>query len=69
VIRSLLYRNVLSGVLFVVAVVGIVVQIREIHQGLILPQTRLTLIAYFLIAIYAAASIALRLRATLKSRR
>jgi len=69
VIRSLLYRNVLSGVLFVVAVVGIVVQIREIHQGIILPETRLTLIAYFLIAIYAAASIALRLRATFKDKR
>lgn len=68
-IRSLLYRNVLSGVLFVVAVVGIVVQIREIHQGIILPETRLTLIAYFLIAIYAAASIALRLRATFKDKR
>jgi hypothetical protein len=69
VIRSLLYRNVLSGVLFVVAVVGIVVQIRQIHQGLILPETRLTLICYFLIAIYAAASIAVRLRATLKDKR
>jgi hypothetical protein len=69
VIRSILYRNVLSAVLFVVAVAGIVVQVREIHQGFVFPQTRLTLIAYFLIAIYAAASIALRLRATLKDKR
>ena len=68
-IRSALYRNVLSAVLFVVAIVGIFVQIREIHQGIILPQTRLTLIAYFLIAIYAGASIALRLRATFKDKR
>ncbi len=69
VIRSIVYRNVLSAVLFLVAVAGILVQIREIHQGLVFPQTRLTLIAYFLIAIYAAASIALRLRATLKDKR
>ena len=69
VIRSIVYRNVLSGVLFVVAVVGIFIQVREIRQGLILPQTRLTLIAYFLIAIYAAASIALRLRATFKDKK
>ncbi|GAC1305399.1 MAG: hypothetical protein NVSMB19_16820 [Vulcanimicrobiaceae bacterium] len=61
-IRSVLYRNSLSALLFIVAVAGIVVQIREIHLGIVLPQTRLVLIAYFLIAIYAAASIALRLR-------
>ena len=61
-IRSLAYRNVLSAVLFVVAVVGIVVQLRELHAGIILPQARLVLTAYFLIAIYALASIALRLR-------
>jgi len=62
VIRSLLYRNALSAVLFVVAVAGIVVKLREVREGLIFPETRLVLIAYFLIAIYAAASIALRLR-------
>ncbi len=61
-IRSILYRNALSAVLFVVAVAGIVVKLREVRQGLIFPETRLVLIAYFLIAIYAAASIALRLR-------
>ncbi|MBD5653934.1 MAG: hypothetical protein IAI50_01990 [Candidatus Eremiobacteraeota bacterium] len=69
VIRSIVYRNVLSAILLIVAIAGIVVQIREIHQGIIFPQTRLTLIAYFLIAIYAAASIALRLRATFKDKR
>jgi len=62
VIRSILYRNALSAVLFVVAVAGIVVKLREVRQGLIFPETRLVLVAYFLIAIYAAASIALRLR-------
>lgn len=61
-IRSLLYRNALSAVLFVVAVVGIIVKLHEVRQGLIFPETRLVLIAYFLIAIYAAVSIALRLR-------
>lgn len=61
-IRSLAYRNVLSAILFVVAVVGIVVQLRELHAGIVLPQARLVLTAYFLIAIYALASIALRLR-------
>ncbi|GAC1444167.1 MAG: hypothetical protein NVS2B8_08640 [Vulcanimicrobiaceae bacterium] len=61
-IRSRAYRNVLSGILFVVAIVGIVVQLRELHAGIVLPQARLVLMAYCLIAIYAAASIALRLR-------
>jgi len=66
VIRSVLYRNSLSALLFIVAVVGIFVQIREVHLGIVVPQTRLVLIAYFLIAIYAIASIALRLRSTKK---
>jgi len=35
---------------------------REVHMGLVSPQTRLVLIAYFLIAIYAVFSIVLRLR-------
>ncbi len=65
-IRSVLYRNSLSALLFIVAVVGIFVQIREVHLGIVVPQTRLVLIAYFLIAIYAIASIALRLRSTKK---
>jgi hypothetical protein len=68
VIRSSLYRNALSAVLFVVAVAGIVVKLREVRQGLVFPETRLVLIAYFLIAIYAAASIALRLRAAHQKR-
>ncbi len=67
-IRSVLYRNALSAVLLVVAVAGIVVKLREVREGLVFPETRLVLIAYFLIAIYAAASIALRLRAANRKR-
>lgn len=67
-IRSLLYRNALSAVLFVVAVVGIIVKMREVREGLVFPETRLVLIAYFLIAIYAAASIAIRVRASREKR-
>jgi len=66
VIRSIAYRNVLSAVLFTVAVVGIFVQLREIRAGIVLPQARLMLSAYFLIAIYSLASIALRLRGAKK---
>lgn len=62
-IRSLFFRNALSLTLFVVAVLGIVQQLHEIHEGLVFPQTRLVLIAYFLIAIYALASVVVRIRA------
>ncbi len=62
-IRSLVLRNALSAVLLVVALAGIVVQLREIRAGIILPQTRLVLVAYIVIALYALASIAVRARA------
>ncbi len=62
-IRSLVLRNALSAVLFVVAIAGIVVQIREVREGLIFPQTRIVLVAYIIIALYAIASIVVRLRA------
>ena len=62
-IRSLALRNALSALLLVVAVSGIVVEIREINQGIVIPQTRLVLTAYVLIAIYALASIVIRVRA------
>ena len=68
-IRSLLYRNALSAILFVVAIAGIGVQLRLVHQGIVEPQTRLVLVAYILIAIYAVASIALRLRGGTKTKR
>ncbi len=68
-IRSLAARNALSALLFVVAVIGIFVQIRNVREGIVGPETRLVLIAYFLIAIYALAAIAVRLRASGKPRR
>ncbi|MBD5606053.1 MAG: hypothetical protein IAI48_13345 [Candidatus Eremiobacteraeota bacterium] len=68
-IRSLVVRNALSAVLFVVATVGIVVQIHNVHQGIVGPETRLVLICYFLIAIYALASIVVRWRGIGKSGR
>jgi NADH:ubiquinone oxidoreductase subunit K len=67
-IRSLVARNALSAVLFVVAVIGIVVQLRNVREGLIGPETRLVLVAYSVIALYALASIAVRLRASGKTR-
>ena len=67
-IRSLLYRNALSAILFVVAVAGIVVQLRLVRFGLATSETRLVLVAYFLIAIYAVASIAVRVRAAREKR-
>jgi hypothetical protein len=44
VIRSLVVRNAISALLFVVAVVGVFVQIRNVHQGLVGPETRLAAI-------------------------
>jgi len=68
-IRSLAIRNALSAVLFVVAVFGIVVQVHNVRQGFVYPQTRLVLVAYFLIAIYALAAIVVRTRGIGKGRR
>ncbi len=62
-IRSLVLRNALSAILLVVALAGIVVQLREIRAGIIMAQTRFVLVAYIVIALYAAASIAVRLGA------
>jgi len=67
-IRSLVAQNALSAVLFVVAVIGIVVQLRNVREGLVGPETRLVLVAYSVIALYALASIAVRLRASGKTR-
>lgn len=60
-IRSRVLRNALSALLLVVALAGVVVQLRAIRAGIILPQTRLVLVAYIVIALYASASIAVRL--------
>ena len=62
-IRSLALRNALSALLLIVAIAGIVVQLREIRSGIIIPQTRLVLVAYIMIALYASASIAVRINA------
>jgi hypothetical protein len=68
-IRSLVVRNALSALLFVVAIVGIAVQLRNVQQGIVDSQTRLVLIAYILIAVYALASIVVRWRGLGKTRR
>ncbi len=62
-IRSIVYRNALSGLLFLVAVAGIAVQLRQVHEGLVFPQTRFVLVSYVLVAIYAIVSIVVRIRA------
>ncbi len=67
--RSLAVRNALSALLFVVAVVGIAVQLRLVHEGRVDSQTRLVLAGYFLVAIYALAAMVVRTLAILKSRR
>jgi hypothetical protein len=63
VIRSLVYRNALSAILFVVAIVGIVVKLGEIHSGIIDSMTRFVLASYIVVALYALASIAVRVNA------
>jgi hypothetical protein len=68
VIRSLVYRNVLSATLFVVALAGIVVKAGEIHRGLIDSTTRLVLAGYIVVAIYALVSIAVRVNAVRNKR-
>jgi len=68
VIRNLAARNAISVLLLVVAVAAIAVQIREIRQGIVLPQTRLVLVGYVLVALYAVASIAVRVGAARRKR-
>ncbi len=67
-IRNLAARNAISVLLLVVAVAAIAVQIREIRQGIVLPQTRLVLVGYVLVALYAVASIAVRVGAARRKR-
>jgi len=61
--RNPALRNAISVALLIVAIVGIGTEVRLIHLGMVDSQTRLTLAGYIIIAIYAAASIAVRLRA------
>jgi hypothetical protein len=67
-IRSLVLRNALSALLLVVAVAGIVVKAGEVHRGIVDENTRFVLAGYFLVALYALASIAVRIKAA-RSRR
>lgn len=62
-IRSLIYRNALSAILFVVAIVGIVVKLGEIHSGIIDSMTRFVLAAYIVVVLYALTSIVVRVNA------
>jgi hypothetical protein len=66
VIRSQFYRNALSATLFAVAVAGIVVKVGEIHRGIVDATTRFVLAGYILVALYALASIAVRINAARK---
>ncbi len=67
-IRSLAARNVLSVVLLIVAIVGIIVQVRDVHQGIVLPQTRFVIVGYAVIIVYAIASIAVRVNSMRRPR-
>lgn len=68
VIRSLLVRNALSAVLFIVAVVGIFLQAGRIREGLDISQARFYVAAYTVVALYALASIVVRVRAARRRR-
>ncbi|MGP6158549.1 MAG: hypothetical protein ACLPYS_13780 [Vulcanimicrobiaceae bacterium] len=62
---SVLYRNAISAALLVVALVGVAVQLKAGNRGLEHGlQGHFVLAGYILVAIYAGASIAVRLRAT-----
>jgi hypothetical protein len=63
VTRTLIYRNALSAILFVVAVVGIVVKLGEVRHGIVDGTTRFVLAGYMVVALYALASIAARVNA------
>jgi hypothetical protein len=63
VTRTLIYRNALSAILFVVAVAGIVVKLGEVHHGIVDGTTRFVLAGYIVVALYALASIAARVNA------
>jgi hypothetical protein len=63
-VTSLFYRNAISLVLLIVALAGIAVQVRAGSRGFERGvQGHFVLAAYIVVAIYAAASIAIRLRA------
>ncbi len=67
-IRSLAARNALSVLLLVVAITGLIVQIRDVREGFVFPQTRLVIVGYAVIVVYAIASIAVRVSAARRKR-
>jgi hypothetical protein len=60
-VMSRVTRNAISAALLVVALVGLAVQFREIHQG-IPGQHAFVVAAYIAVVVYAGASIVLRAR-------
>ena len=65
-IRSAAFRNALSVALLALAIVGIATQVDLIRKGFVEPQARLTIAGYALVGIYAAVSLAVRLRMSKK---
>jgi hypothetical protein len=64
-VTSVLYRNAISAVLLAVALAGVAVQLKTGSHGLDHGvQGHFVLAGYILVAIYAGASIAARLRAS-----
>jgi hypothetical protein len=68
VIKSLALRNAISALLLAVVIAGIVAKVGEIRHGIVDSTTRLTLAAYVLIALYAIASIGVRVNAARNKR-
>ncbi len=68
-IRSLVVRNALSAVLVAVTIAGIFVQVGHIRQGIAIPQARLWVAVYTIVALYAILSIVVRVSAERRKRR
>jgi hypothetical protein len=59
----LVFRNFISAVLLLVAILGIINQVSSVRSGTItLSDARVQLIAYSLIAVYAFVSLIIRMR-------
>jgi hypothetical protein len=68
-VRSPSFRNAISAALLVVALVGIAMQLEAARHGLGRGlQGHFVLAAYILVALYAAASIVVRVRASREKR-
>jgi len=60
-LTGLVYRNALSALLLLLALAGIVVELRLISQGVATTQAWLTLGGYIVIALYAGIRLYMRL--------